>query len=52
MRVGHIELNRIEEMLHEQTTIFHHIANNFTNRAPLTMNNFTVTSVLTSNMCH
>jgi len=35
-----------------KTTIglFHHIANNFTNRAPLTMNNFILTSVLTSNM--
>jgi len=35
-----------------KTTISHHIANNFTNRAPLTMNNFTMTSVLTSDMRH
>ena len=46
------KLNEIESRKYSaiKTTIFHHIAKNFTTRAPLTMNNFTMTSVLTSNM--
>jgi len=39
-------------MLCELTTIFYHIADNFTNRTSLMMNNFTVMSVLTLNICH
>jgi len=35
-----------------KTTIFHQIANNFMNHTPLMINNFTMTSFLTSNMCH
>jgi len=55
MRVGHI-VGHIDVESRKcftiKTTIFCHIANNFTNRAPLTMNSFTMMSVLTSNMCH
>jgi len=35
-----------------KTTLFHYIVSIFTNRAPLTINSFTMMSVLTSNMRH
>ena len=50
--LNEIESRKQRKCFVHKTTIFHHVANNFTNRAPLTINKCTLTSVLTSNMHH
>ena len=52
MSINNLQWNQIVRMLCKTVTIFYYIVNNFTNRAPLIMNNSTVTKFVMSKMHH